>query len=659
MKNLFNRFLHSVQTKVTILLLAISIIPLLIASVLIVNHTTAITEKQVQQTQTNTAELNANFIDHWFQEKIYSIKNLIETYPEIQSGNTDEIIPILKVISATDENVKWYTYVDADGNAIDTLGRESNISAQDHFHFTKKTKDVYISDIIQDINTREDILIIDVPTLDKEGNFIGIIQAILDPIEIVQIINTIELGDSGYGYLVAKNKTILAHPNQELIGTSVSESIQEGDRFEQAILTKKNGYLSFENNMIAFEQIHTTGWHLLISVPETVVLSSVNTAKLYTAIIIIVSVIIVGAIAYLFTKYILKHMKDIMVIMESVSSGDLTKRLSNKGKDEITHLRTNINNMLDTFLTMTQKISIATEQVVASSDQLKRASGASTELSDKIAGSTNFIISGAQGQLEASRQTSLSTEEMASGVQRIADTAVEISSFASNVAENVDQGNEQVTQAITQINVASDSVEGSVKAVRELQEKSEAVHQIVELISHIADEINLLALNATIEAARAGQHGRGFAVVANEVKKLAVETSEATNNIATILEEITTSTEHSAHAMESSLIEVNNGVSQVQKIETLFQAILHSFEEVTNEIQDISAISEQIAAGTEEVAASAQDIVDTNEDSLEKLNEISSYIEEQVNSMDAITEASKGLNDMAMDLQQLIREFKI
>lgn len=659
MKNLLNRFLYSVQAKVTLLLLAISIIPLSVASILIVDQMTKATEKQVQDTQTKIAEINTYYIDNWFLQKINSIESLIGTYPELQSEDTDQIIPLLQILSVVDKDVKWYSYVDADGYAIDTLGRETNISTQDHFHFTKNTKEVYISDMVKDIKTNENILIIDVPIIGKNNRFIGIIQAILDPHEIVQLINTIELGDSGYGYLVSKTGTILAHPNEKLIGTLVSDSISKMDQFEKAILEKTSGYTSFEQNMIAFEQIGITGWQLHISAPEKAIFATVNKSKVATASILLLSLLTVSVVAYLLTKYMVKQMKDIINIMENVSAGDLTKRLVSKGKDEITHLRKNINDMLDSFSTLATKIGIATNEVVTSANKLQVESDRSTEISHKITNSTHVIVEGAKGQLEASKQTSLSTEEMASGIQRIADTSIQIATLASNVINEVHRGSDEVAQAINQIHFASHSVENSVTTVRELEEKSTSVHEIVGLISHIADEINLLALNATIEAARAGEHGKGFSVVASEVKKLANQTNVATTNIQAILEDITTSTRTSAHAMENSLQEVNNGVAQVQNIDHLFQSILRSFEDVTTEIQEISTVSEEIAAGTEEVAAGTQDAVHTNENSLNELNEISSYILGQVQSSSSIASASKALNDMAADLQQLIHQFKV
>ncbi|MFD2130345.1 methyl-accepting chemotaxis protein [Pseudogracilibacillus auburnensis] len=658
MKNLLNRFLYSVQAKITLLLLAISIIPLSVASILIVNQTTKATEKQVQDTQTKITEINTYYIDNWFLQKINSIESLIDTYPELQSEDTDQIIPLLQILSVVDKDVKWYSYLDADGYAIDTLGRETNISTQDHFHFTKDTKEVYISDIVKDIKTNENILIIDVPIIGKNNQFIGIIQAILDPHEIVQLINTIDLGDSGYGYLVSKTGTILAHPNKELIGTLVSDSISKMDQFKKTILEKTSGYTSFEQNMIAFEQIGITGWQLHISAPEKAIFATINKSKVVTASILLISMLAVSVVAYLLTNYMVKQMKDIMNIMENVSAGDLTKRLVSKGKNEITYLRKNINDMLDSFSTLTKKISIAAEEVVTSANKLQFESDQSNEVSHKITNSTNVIVEGAKGQLEASKQTSLSTEEMASGVQRIADTSIQISTLASNVINEVHRGSDEVAQAINQIHFVSDSVKNSVTTVRELEEKSTSVHGIVDLISHIADEINLLALNATIEAARAGEHGKGFSVVANEVKKLANQTGEATTNIQAILEDITTSTKTSANAMENSLQEVNSGVAQVQNIEHLFQSILRSFEEVSNEIQEISTVSEKIAAGTEEVAASVQDAVQTNENSLNELNEISLYISNQVQSSSSIVSASKALNDMATDLQQLILNLK-
>ena len=655
---MLQRIVQSVWIKIAILLLGISIIPLTIASVLIIQQTTKSLEEQVRKTQVTTAQINSRFIDNWIYDKITTIENTINEYEAFQSGELDEILPLLQVMNHADDDIESYAYVDVNGLAFDTLGRESNISALDHFQYTKKNKKVFISDIMEDIHTREKILNIYVPILNN-NELSGIILAMIDPKQIVEMINSIELSHEGFGYLVDQHGTILAHPNEELIGDKVASSVPEMDRFKEAILNHDAGYITYEDHLVAYEKLNKVHWHLVITTPENNIYAQMNATKDFTMMIVLASIIVVGLITFFAMKFIRKETEDVIHIMDDASNGDFRKRLTSKGNDEIAQLKTNINHMLDSFTTMIQQVLHSSEEVVKAANKLKQFSAELTTSSTQISESTNTVIQGAQNQFEASQQTSAATEEMAAGVQRIADNTVQVSELSSTVAQDVTQGSKEVTNAISHMNSTSESVHQTVAVMQQLQEKSEAVHRIVDIISHVADETNLLALNATIEAARAGEYGRGFAVVASEVKKLADQTTEATNEITAILEDIITSTNETTKLMENSLEQVNEGVHQVQEIDASFQAILQSFEKVNAEIQEISAVSEQIAAGTEQVSASAQEVVRTNELSLNELNEISTHIKEQVQSLKEMKHSSDALHEMASHLQSLIEEFKI
>lgn len=659
MKTIYNKFIHSVQSKLTLILLLISIVPLIITVVLIVNQMTSTIENQVKSTQMSVAKLNTNLINQWFDTKVQTIEDLIQTYPELSEGNLNEIMPILKIVNTTDDDVRWFSYVDKDGNATDTLDREINVQDQPAFQSVKETKEIFISEIIKDVKSNEDLVIVYVPITNSSNEFLGIIQAIMDPQQIVDIVNSIQLGDSGIGYIVADNGTVIAHPDKEKIDQNLYDSDADMEQFKQNIVQHDTGYTNINGQMIAFHKAAVNDWHLLVSAPSKTVFAPIDKMKTMTIILIMISVIIVSVIAFLLTRFVMKQIKDIMELMDEVSAGNLSKRLTMKGHDEISKLKLNINQMLDNFTELIVQIIQSAKQVVVTSDQLKAESKQSDTLSGEISAATKQIIAGARSQLQASEETSASMQEMAAGIQRIAEASIQVSSASQDVTEHVQNGETDVLGAINQIDVASKSVHDSVQAVKTLQEKSEKVTHIVDVISDVADETNLLALNATIEAARAGEHGKGFAVVADEVKKLAVQTTDATKEIADILGNIIMTADDTTNTMEISMQEVNESVEEVKKVDKLFASINGSFEKINHEIQDISAISEQIAAGTEEVSATSQNIVETNEKSLQELTEIDAIIRKQESTTDSIALSANDLNDTAEQLREEVGRFHV
>lgn len=651
------KFRSSIRAKITVLLLALALIPLVVGTLTITNQTISAIHNEVEEMQTNNVKSNAEYINQWITDKISTIENVIEAHPEFQEGKKDEILPILQIIGDSEQEVKWYSFLNDKGTAYSTLGSTAQVDDQEHFQVAKETKEVFVSEVIKDVNSGDNILIIDVPIVDNKDEFIGAIQAIIDPSEILRLVDSIKVADSGFGYLTSSNGDVLVHPDEGKVG----EKLEGEDLkfFEQDIATTTNGFSIVDDDTLAFQKIDATDWHLITVTPKDEVFSEVNRMQIFTIIIISVFVVVVAVIAYLLAKYVIRQIADIIDVMKEVSVGNLTNRIEVKGTDEIATVKRDINQMLDAFSGLVKRISGAITQVSRATTGLTDISSESRKHSQTITESVQSVVAGSDAQYQASEQTSKATDEIASDILSISESAMNVSQTANAVTKEVEQGNTEVTKAIKQINVAGETVEDSTEMVRSLKDRSQEVNQIILLISEIADQTNLLALNASIEAARAGEHGQGFTVVANEVKNLAVQTSEATEDIREIIDEIIGSTEVAATSIESGLSDVRESVSLVERIGEVFEMILHEFAEVTEQIEGVSSTTEDISAGTEEVAAASQDVTNETRNAINALSEVSTRVEEQNDSISSIAHSAEDLQAMASELEELISEFKI
>lgn len=176
----------------------------------------------------------------------------------------------------------------------------------------------------------------------------------------------------------------------------------------------------------------------------------------------------------------------------------------------------------------------------------------------------------------------------ASNVQAVAAGAEELFSSVTEISRQVSVALSVSQEAVTQADTATKVVSGLAAAAQKID-------QVVELINNIAGQTNLLALNATIEAARAGEMGRGFAVVAQEVKQLAAQTSKATDEIASEIAAVQTTSSKAVQSIEGI-------TSIINRINDVSSSIASAVEEQASVTQNMSGSMQTAASGVEEIA---------------------------------------------------------
>ena len=188
-------------------------------------------------------------------------------------------------------------------------------------------------------------------------------------------------------------------------------------------------------------------------------------------------------------------------------------------------------------------------------------------------------------------------------------------------------------------------VQESAKTVESLGARSEQIGAIIGTIEDIADQTNLLALNAAIEAARAGEQGRGFAVVADEVRALAERTTRATKEIGEMIKTIQRETRGAVVAMEEGVCQVEAGTEEAAKSGQALQEILSQINDVATQVNQIATAAEEQTATTSEISSNIHQITEVVQQTSQEAHE------------SAIAAAK--LNENAVELQRLVRQFKL
>ena len=304
-------------------------------------------------------------------------------------------------------------------------------------------------------------------------------------------------------------------------------------------------------------------------------------------------------------------------VVQAAMEGDLTVQVPVKGEDAIGQMGeglqrflSNLKEIMARFTESAQNLSSSSEELSATSQQM---AGNAEETSTQAG-----VVSAA-------------SEQVSKNIQTAAAGAEEMTASIGEIAKN---SNEAATIAKEAVSVAGSANE----TIKTLGEASVEIGKVIKVITSIAQQTNLLALNATIEAARAGEAGKGFAVVANEVKELAKQTAQATEDISQRIEAIQAGSEGAVEAIGkvSTIIGTINDISSTIAAAVEEQTV--TTNEITRNVTEASRGSGEIAENIGGVATAAQNTTKGANDTLG---------------------AAKGLSEMASKLQQLIDQFKV
>jgi methyl-accepting chemotaxis protein len=230
-------------------------------------------------------------------------------------------------------------------------------------------------------------------------------------------------------------------------------------------------------------------------------------------------------------------------------------------------------------------------------------------------------------------------------VSEISSNAAEAASATQSANLESDKGKEVVENAVTSIKALHENIGSSSEMVNQLQNDTNKVNVVLEVIRAIAEQTNLLALNAAIEAARAGEQGRGFAVVADEVRSLASRTQDSTQEINQILGQLQNAAENAVAGMQASINEVETSVTNTI-------AAGDSLLSIKDTVDTITRMNEQIATATEQQQQTSATMV-------ENVVQINEKAEEASIGSNDLNDVSVQLANLASELELITQQFKV
>lgn len=625
---------------------------------------------QVEDNLKEKAKDNARYIDETFQQSFSQLET-IAAQKDITSMDWKTQKTHLKSELKRLKNYSTLGVITPDGNAKFLDGSSANLADRDYVKnaFNGETS---ISEVIISKATNKPVMSIATPIKNNQ-KVVGVLIARMDGYYLSDITDKISFGKTGYAYILNSEGTFLAHKDRDLVLNKVNyiekaqedSSYQSKAKFVKKILEGKHGVLDYEldgkERYMAYEQL-SNGWTITIGAYKSEVLEPIDNLQKIMIIITIIFIILGVIITRIISLSITRPINEVVKIGEFLSQGDFTHKVA----DQFTRRKDEIGKLAKTFNHLTENITKMIKHVQLNSDNVNEASVAmsnqaieTTNMVKQIESSMDIIKSGANSQVQTSGESTKLIEEMTTGIQKLAEISTHIADDTNQINNRVNSGRQSVEVAVKQMDHIQNRSKETTTAIAQLEEDSNEIGQITNIIRDISEQTNLLALNASIEAARAGEAGKGFSVVADEIRKLAEQTANSVSKINELVNKIQGNTSNAVHIIDETRIDVEHGIKIVNEVGHEFETIAEAIISISDKINDMSAISEEMAAGTEEVSASVEEMAATAKEAANNVIKITNSTEQQLQSIEGISQFAQNLTQMADELKQTILQFKI
>lgn len=655
----------SMQKKWSLVLLAISIIPLLGSTVFFTTYFSKVTKEDNEAIAETILDMNTSRLNEWLISKTSAVQELISLHPEFDTADPQTIFPAIRVLEDSDRQSEGYSVINKNGLLTNMLGLTAEMGTADYFMKAKETMQPAVADMTYLEPLSKYVISVVVPVAGADKQFAGAIAFSVTPEMMLEMSKDIKVADSGYGYVISSDGTYYAHYDTQRIGKNIAEYASSPDMKSAVdkILAGESGSETYKGEdgketITYYKTVPGTDWKLVISAPESEIYAKVISAQMVAGIFFVSVVVVVVLLALYLTRLMVKPVSAVSKVVKRVAEGHLSERVPVTSNDEIGQMSEGINEMIDSLSGIVGMIDAAVAEVAISAKGLLGYANESSNTSAEIAEVIKEVAQGMEEQFKGSEQSARATEEMAIGLQRIAESSVNVSDQAESVNVEVENGYLGIQSTLEQMQVISTTAGQTSELIGALTEQSEQIGQIVDVISEISNQTGLLSLNASIEAARAGEHGRGFGVVANEVKKLAERTNTSIVHIVELIRQIQTSTANAAASMEKSITEIGDGMDKMNHVGAAFEHIRSSMREVSLQIQDVSAINEEMSAGTEEITASVSDMLTIARASAENSQLVAEASVEQRELMGKVVSEAEGLTAMMAELKEEVGRFR-
>lgn len=649
------------RTRLLSAFLVISLIPLLIFSAVSISSF-------FLKLQDDTYKLNEGKLEiaeakiNWLLEENFNTLKTIAAQPSVRNFDVTNVKKSLKkaaeinpdiVISL--DNIKGDQVVKSDG------GNLTNVGDKDFFRQAIDGNEKYISDILQDENTEELMVVLSTPVRDLSDKIVGVLQADIRLSVISNLVSELSVDGSNI-YVLSKDGRVMAHPNYEYVRNredlSALNFVQKGLEGQTESLRTKN--INGDKVIVSCSLNELTGWLIIAETPVSTAMHSAYSLIHVLMVLFALTVIAVVVFSRYFSGTLAKPLVELSSVVKAIAEGELKDvEIKLNSKDEIGQLYHSIKVMTQNLRDLLGNIQNVSTILASQSAQLSKTTDETTQSLTQVVTTINEMAQGNSDQAALIQSTTEAIGKVNNIVSNATSETESAADKAKGTLELAREGQKAIERQSQKIEENNKYTTFAGESIQELVAMAEEIRDIVAVINSIAGQTNLLSLNASIEAARAGEAGRGFAVVAEEIRKLAEQSGSSTRKIEEIVNSINSKIEEVVNHMNLVKESMHIMESSAEDTRQSFNKIFDSVSRLAQIVHDVYNAFDDIKSQTCEVNDQAMNISSVVEEASASMQEIAASSEEQLASMETLAQSSGHLENIAQELLAQVKKFKV